>query len=66
MAQQKVSDKQYYYLRELYREIGKKVTPEVEKWLSNLPADQATQYIEKWRAKKIKRANSRQAFRGNK
>lgn len=64
MPQQKISDKQYDFLLDLYEQQGKRVTPEVEHWLSNLPADQASMYIEKWKEKIHKRRANRQAWRG--
>ena len=66
MAQEKVSDKQYELLLQLYTEQGKKVTPEVMLWLSNMPATEAPMYIEKWIEKNRKRKATRKSWRSTK
>ena len=66
MAQEKVSDKQYELLLQLYTEQGKKVTPEVMLWLSNMPATEVPMYIEKWIEKNRKRKATRKSWRSTK
>ncbi len=43
-----LSPKQEELLRKLYVERGKKLTPNVEEWIRNLPAQEASVYIDKW------------------
>lgn len=56
--QAKISDKQYQLLIKLYKEQGKIVTPNVENWLTNLPAIEAGKYIDKWIANNKKRKDN--------
>jgi len=65
MAKLKVTEKQLSYLRSLYRGQGKELTPSVEIWLANLPREEASDYIDKWRTKVAERRVNRKKWWGN-
>lgn len=51
----KITEKQYKFMRDLYREQGKPITSNVEAWLENIPPHEAKRMIDAWIAKKQKR-----------
>jgi hypothetical protein len=44
----KLTEKQYKFLVNLYTRQGKTITPQVQHWLENLPAVEASKLIDKW------------------
>lgn len=63
LKQEKISDKQYELLLKLYREQGKKVTPEIMQWLSNMPVSEGRKYIDKWIEDNRKRVVNRRNWK---
>lgn len=55
MVKKKLSLKQYNLIYQLYEEAGKLITPDVEHWMSNLPAVEASKLIDTWLNKKWRR-----------